>query len=120
VGIRSIAFEVLAVTQFTPHCVRNSLLAEEDGRCELTSGQELSLSDDGADGVPYLWIWGRSIRPRNTSLLGPSWHPALSKLAALGRGSSQVRSLWGVRHGALSARSGTVAPVRRVRTYVTP
>ena len=43
VGTRSIAFEVLAVTQFSPHCVRISLLAEKVERCELTSGQELSL-----------------------------------------------------------------------------
>jgi len=44
---RSIAFEVLEVTQFTSHCLRISLLADEVEKCELISGQELLLAHVG-------------------------------------------------------------------------
>ncbi len=55
-GTRSRSFEVYAVTQCTPHCLRMTLVAEDVGTSELTSGQELTLAHDGVDVMPCRWI----------------------------------------------------------------
>jgi hypothetical protein len=66
-GTRSFAFEVLAVTQLTSHCVRICLLAEDAERCELISGQEISLGHDDTDRGPSRWIV-REFNPRTKHL----------------------------------------------------
>jgi hypothetical protein len=66
-GHRSRSFEVLAVTQCTPHCLRVTLLAEEIATSELKSGQELSLAHNGFDGTPSRWIV-REFNPRTNHL----------------------------------------------------
>jgi hypothetical protein len=66
-GSRSLAFEVLAVTQFTPHCLRITLVAEDVAIRELTSGQELSLAHGGIHGMPSRWIV-RECNPRTNRL----------------------------------------------------
>ena len=65
--LRTIAFEVLAVTQSTPHCLRISLLPQDGWTCELTSGQELSLMLNGRKGLPFRWIV-RELDPQTTQL----------------------------------------------------
>jgi hypothetical protein len=66
-GTPSRSFEVLAVTQSTPHCLRVTLVAEEVGTSELSSGQELTLAHDGSDGTPCRWIV-REFDPRTKHL----------------------------------------------------
>jgi hypothetical protein len=53
---RSRSFEVLAVAQYTPHCLRVTLVAEESATPELKSGQELSLAHKDVDGTSCQWI----------------------------------------------------------------
>jgi hypothetical protein len=79
--IRSVAFEVLAVTQFTPHCLRVTLAAGHVAMRELTWGQELSLAPDGIHGLPCRWIV-REFNPRTNHLTAG---------AILGLGSLDVR-----------------------------
>jgi hypothetical protein len=66
-GTPSPVFEVVAVTQCTPHCLRVTLVAEEVGTPGLTSGQELTLAHDGIDGTPCRWIV-REFNPRTRHL----------------------------------------------------
>lgn len=56
IGTRSLALEVLAVTQCTPHCLRVTLAMDELGTSELSSGQELTLAHDGSDDMSCRWI----------------------------------------------------------------
>jgi hypothetical protein len=95
-GARSLAFEVLAVTDFSPACLRISLLAERVGNCEVTSGQEFSLAHDGIDGPPSRWIV-REFDPR-TSHLTAEAIPSPGSLGARWWASSVVPGeiVWGV------------------------
>jgi hypothetical protein len=81
---RSIAFEVLDVTQFTSHCLRISLLADEVEESELISGQELLLAHVGTVGAPCRWIV-RECDPRTRRV---------TVGAILGLGSLEARR-WG-------------------------
>jgi hypothetical protein len=53
---RSRSFEVFAVTQCLPPCLRVTLVAEDVGTSELTSGQKLTLAHDGVNGISRRWI----------------------------------------------------------------
>jgi hypothetical protein len=64
---RSRSFEILAVTQCTPHCLRVTLVAEESATLELKSGQELALAHNGVDGTACRWIV-REFNPRTNHL----------------------------------------------------
>jgi hypothetical protein len=66
-GTRSCSFEVLTVRQYTPHCLRVTLAAEEVGTSQLTMGQDLTLADDGMRAVPSRWIV-REFNPRSKRL----------------------------------------------------
>jgi hypothetical protein len=66
-GTRSCSFEVLTVTQYTPHCLRVTLVAEEIGTSQLTAGQDLTLADDGMGALPSRWIV-REFNPRTKRL----------------------------------------------------
>ena len=92
---RSLAFELLAVTRFTPHCLRISLVAEEGGKCEVTTGQEFSLVHDGTDGAPSRWIV-REFDPRTRHLTAEDI-PGLGSLGARRWASSVVPGeiVWG-------------------------
>jgi hypothetical protein len=94
-GTRSLAFEVLAVTHFTPHCLRISLVAEEGGKCVVTSGQEISLAHDGIDGGPSRWIV-REFDPRTRHLTAGAI-PGFGSLGARRWASSVVPGeiVWG-------------------------
>jgi hypothetical protein len=66
-GTRSCSFEVVTVTQYTPHCLRVTLVAEEIGTSQLTAGQDLTLADDGMGALPSRWIV-REVNPRTKRL----------------------------------------------------